>query len=215
MRVPSPSIAPKKDPTTTPLRPDDVTLPLTVEASKHERLKRFWPRSDQIGFAALIVGVLAMLAAVLVVPEVREALNLDKEVEPAIPRYEKYVGQMEAGRDFVKFIYAHEGQLVYLNTSTSAQDFENSNDSPLSQSDFTIWTACETLEPGEKRSMFKCQGASFRILPPETPGVELLSYFGGYHLKGYCIITNVSRDATGPPHVTLQPLSPEEALLGR
>lgn len=136
--------------------------------------------------------------------------NGEGAIKSSVPRFDKVIGQLEEGQEFIKFTEANIGKIVQLDTYIWEENFYGD----VEQSFFTIWDKCfDKLLPGEKLGSNKCTGYSYRI-EAETPSDYVFQYYRGkYELNGYFIIRDIYEFQHGLLPVTLVPVNIKDVLL--
>jgi len=153
----------------------------------------------------IILTLLAVVAAFLVVPEIRKYFKLDKKPELKI---EGMVGQLEKSIDFNKFIQSNDGKIVFINIYIPEEEFHGiiGGDTPF----FVLYDNCHDLEDGEKPSTLKCSGIEYNINNYGN-STDYAFYFmrGFYKLRGYFAILGIDGPHQGLMGVSLKPVNYE------
>jgi|GEM_PF-4299955 len=101
-----------------------------------------------------------------------------------IPKYSGEIGHLEAGEEFIDFIFDRDAQVIYLEVYFDA--FPENRDTIRTEDNvFTLWSQCDDLPANESPSSLYCTGVSFNLNIP-AGSESVYGYNQGFqHLKGY------------------------------
>jgi hypothetical protein len=165
--------------------------------------------------AAIVIAVIGVVL-VIVVPEVRRWLRLDKDQKPVnAPKRPAFRGELasfEGAKRFDQFILDNEGQIVFIDTFISEENFDGSTEG--SNPHFVLYDSCfEPLCPGEQPSPLKCNGISYNIVGlSEAGNAKFYKFRGQCGLYGYFAVLNYAGPHQGLMACTLKALSVEDAI---
>jgi hypothetical protein len=153
----------------------------------------------------IILTLVAVVAALLVVPEIRKYLSLDKKTSLKI---EGEVGHLEKSKKFIEFIQANDGKIVFIDIYISEEEFYGSIES--NSQNLVLFDECFELKSGEKLSTHNCTGWEYNINNYGN-STDFFFYFyrGFYRLRGYFAILGIGGPAQGLMGVNLKPVNYE------
>jgi hypothetical protein len=157
----------------------------------------------------IILTLVAVVAAVLVVPEIRKYFRLDKKPKLKI---EGMVGQLEKSIEFNTFIQNNDGKIVFIDIYIPEEEFDGiiEGETPY----FVLYDECDDLEDGEKPSIRKCSGIEYNI-NNYGKATDYAFYFmrGFYKLRGYFAILGFEGPHQGLMGASLKPVNYENVKL--
>ncbi len=144
------------------------------------------------------------------IPKREDAVNIASD-SPAIPRFEGTIGNYEASKPFTDFIFANQGNIVWLD----AQSFEDLSRQPETGFEidyFHLWDNCfQALDPNEKPWSGKCTGTGFSIDHSDPAKDAIVTWFREkITIRGYFAVKGCDGPHQGSMGCTLRPLNPED-----
>lgn len=146
--------------------------------------------------------------------DVQVSIDNSTEVQapstPEIPSYSGKIGHLEAGKDFIDFIFKHKAQVVYLDAYFDAPAFDE-KDIHYGDDWFSLWSECNNLPENQPPSYMHCLGASFN-LKVSNESESIWDYDQGFqHLQGYWSIRANDGMHQGQLSVTLTAVDTKDA----
>ena len=157
----------------------------------------------------IIIGltVAAVIAAFMVVPEIRRYFHLDKKRSLKI---EGEVGQLNKAKMFMDFIQTNDGKIVFIDIYIPEEEFQGTVEGKTPY--FVLFDECVNLAANRILSTSNCTGTEFNIVNLGNATDFHFSYSrGNFKLRGYFAILGFDGPYQGLMGVNLRPVNYENA----